>query len=143
MDTCGAFYIPGIIRDMLVHLSVGPKPGLPLWTDVVGPADELRYYTNSADDIFQDFIEASMPLSDKALVIPYTLDQAEIDFGLEFCIARDLRFHIPLYRALPTFDANRNGGKICDICLLQDSPKLEAAITYKGVSIPVADLPRA
>lgn len=123
MDTCGAFKLSAEALAQIDHLSVGPKPGLWVDPEMWKKADELRFYVKTGDDSFRDLLAECLQnetCRPRALVIPYSLTQEDIDFALRTALELSLRFHIPTYRGTNGFDRNLNGGQACQICNLQD-----------------------
>ena len=123
MDTCGAFRLSPEALAQVDHLSVGPKPGLWVDPEMWKKAHELRFYVKTGGDSFRELLDERIQdetCGPRALVIPYSLTQEDIDLALRTALELCLRFHIPTYRGTNGFDRNLNGGQACQICNLQD-----------------------
>ena len=134
LDTCGAFVTP-ISVGAFYHLSVGPKPGLPLIPNNLLYAHEVRFYVKANDPSFTTCLDETLGVMEavgRALVIPFSLSKGDIAAAMEVAMERSLRFHIPTFRAIPDFDAHMNGGEICKICLINDGE-----VTAKGTAMVI------
>jgi organic radical activating enzyme len=123
MDTCGAFKLSSETLAQIDHLSVGPKPHLWIDPEMWKKANELRFYVKTGDNSFCELLDECLQeetCKSRALVIPYSLTQEDIDLALRTALELGLRFHIPTYRGTNGFDRNLNGGQACQICNLQD-----------------------
>lgn len=121
LDTCGAFLLPQEVLDSVEHLSVGPKPYLPLQAPVYNAASEVRLYVKHDDTSFEMFIRSlSNSLPRNTLLIPYTLGEEDINATLALVLELGFKFHLPTYRTMYGFDKDLNGGQACNICNIQD-----------------------
>lgn len=124
VDTCG---VAPLKRMLVDHLSVGPKPGMPVQETMVSRADDLRFYWDYENqDAWESNLERCLKIAPPSIpiqVMPRRLDKKCIEGTIKYVLdlkRRNLDFNIladvPLYRLLPDFDAFLCEGESCPIC---------------------------
>lgn len=118
MDTSGSFPIEN--KALISHLSVGPKPGIPLIWEVVNFADELRLYWDDEgpweDNIHEVVSKIDLESGVVVTVIPKNFDKLyecmEVTRRCLTTYGGDWRMIPPLYLIFPNFDGSK-----CKICV--------------------------
>jgi organic radical activating enzyme len=115
IDTSGALLLPSSILGKVAQVTVYARPGLPLYEAMLHIAEEIRFAFTAYHDEFHRFliemIEAYPAKTDKFMVCPTSKEPKVINDAIQVCLENNIRFHIPLYKAMPDFDAGFQGNK--------------------------------